>query len=90
MSDTRFCSNWECATRTSAIAGFAKRAGFDLVGEFHDAAVISGKGPIEARARLQKHSSRKAPAGFWRALTAASAPAGSRATSKGLSTIGTE
>ena len=31
-----------------AIAGFAKRAGFDLVGEFYDAAV-SGKDPIEGR-----------------------------------------
>ena len=32
-----------------AISGFAKRAGFDLVGEFYDAAV-SGKDPIEGRA----------------------------------------
>ena len=31
-----------------AIAGFAKRAGFDLVDEFYDAAV-SGKDPIEGR-----------------------------------------
>ena len=31
-----------------AIAGFAKLAGFDLVGEFYDAAVL-GKDPIEGR-----------------------------------------
>ncbi|MET3967270.1 recombinase family protein [Bradyrhizobium sp. S3.9.1] len=35
----------------AAIEGFAKRAGFVLVGEFNDAAV-SGADPIESRARF--------------------------------------
>jgi DNA invertase Pin-like site-specific DNA recombinase len=32
----------------AAIAGFARRAGFSLVGEFHDAAV-SGADPVDQR-----------------------------------------
>ena len=56
-----------------AIAGYAKRAGFELVGEFYDAAV-SGKDPIEA-GQDSKHSS----SGWWATACASSSsrlPAG--------------
>ena len=49
-----------------AIAGYAKRAGFELVGEFYDAAV-SGKDPIEA-GQASKHSS----SGWWATACASS------------------
>ena len=46
-----------------AIAAFAKRAGYELVAEFYDAAV-SGADPIESRARLRSHA--RAHRGQWR------------------------
>ncbi len=63
-SAANVCAGDSDTRQRQAIAGFAKRAGFDLVGEFYDAAV-SGKDPIEA-----DRGSRLCSCGWWILLVA--------------------
>ncbi|MFZ0852264.1 MAG: recombinase family protein [Hyphomicrobiaceae bacterium] len=72
-SAANVCAGDSDTRQRQAIAGYAKRAGFELVGEFYDAAV-SGKDPIEA-GQDSKHSS----SGWWATACASSSsrlPAG--------------